>query len=510
MRRSEVGRGEQVGTPSPNIPETKKIDSEIKGTGRELASSVDGRIKEVLVSFGPITRRGLFASADISWRHEKMSGTDYGSMSLIMIKNLVQTLPDGVKLKVVARSNVNHDGNESLLAEFYSALQSVGIDNNRVELEIIPNRHQDITKSWMRDRFLLSADNKKMFVPYLQDEKNEYSKFLSELAVSLGLEIIHCPFYFEGGDIKVIADKMYLGTKTVVDNLKDRRADDQTTEYQKLLKEFSDFFGMEVVVVGQQNFSSKLEHATYASELTFPPLFHLDLYYTPLGNNDKGQPLVAIGDVSLFYKIIKEQGDDWVEQLHNSFEAVKARKKQESIGFDSNKINVKALESGIRNATGPEMKGDFDQFLQKDGRRMIRSASLIRRISLYLDQVADEARQRGFEVVRLPLMPQIADAPFSINLGDTALITYNNSLVEDFTDKGEHKKRVWLPNYGRTWKSKKDPDGKRKSTDLLDIVDREAERILRGVGCIVQNVDFGVEHTVDDGSLHCRLLEFRE
>lgn len=481
--------------------------------GLEVASSTEGKIEEVVMSSGIYRGPEDESSKNLlSFSYNEENGDfkgerDVTGIEFIFIKDVLATLPSGTKLKIFVQKD-EFGKQKKFLEEWRDALKAVGIDQDRVDMEVVESWKKAYAGGWMRDYMLLSADGERVFIPRCntsQRDQSDLSKFSTDVAKKLKLEPLQCPFYFEGGDVKVDNERLFVGALSLIGEIsldseerKIKPAKNDNALIEEKISKMQNFFGGEVVLVGRNFLNQKLnnkEFPTFSNstqrEILMPPLFHLDLYFTPLGNNQ-----VAIGDVDLLVDLVKKQSDSPGQSFLNSVEQVRTSIVQQLDGFVSEKYSSIFRMADV-------FSGDFIDYLN-EGSQSVRGREfdVIKR---YLNSVADEAAAAGMEVVRLPFLPSI----YKRDITNGAFITYNNSLVENYEEEGNRRRRIWIPTFGPKHGSRKLANGERVATDMLNIIDNEAARILRRIGFEVVPVGSGMEKTLLGGSLNCKFLDIR-
>ncbi len=464
----------------------------------EVASNVEGKIEQVIWTTG-----FNFDSEEGSlWAHrygDMLKGGEVAGLKLVFLKNLLADLPKDVVLKIIVSKSPN-ENTKKLISDLSEALVNVGADEKRLQIEVSENAYQGRNKEWARDYWLLANDGQTIYTPNYQAKKdkelqlNQYSETAAE---GLGLKRIECPFYFEGGDIRVAESKMFIGLDTILDNLKASKISITLDAILEMAQKFSRWFGMEEVevvgldyvkkIISDQSFrqSNQIEK----DKMLRPPFFHTDLYFTPLGGGK-----VAIGDIKQFFRILSESGCD-EKNIKYSFLQVLNKLNEQLKGFSK----LADFERMLKDCVGTILD------VVNSG-QSIENHPAIGRIQLFLDRVAEQMEESGFEVIRLPIMPNFGNERTNDR---SAMITYNNSLVEKYFDGQSVVSRIWLPSYGANRRSI-DNDGRRVPADALDMVDDEARRILKNNGIEPLPIETGFERSLYGGSLNCSLLEKRQ
>ncbi len=474
----------------------------------EVASGTSGRISEVLMATD-ITRDGensvyydTLGDLKVSFR---------GQQQMVLIKKFLASLPEGVKLKIIVQEE--GDGNSRrALEDLQESLRVTGIDPDRVETEIVESPEKSKSNVWLRDYMLMGADGKTVYAPrhdLVNDKGNNKISFVKDVAKKLGLNVVDCPFYFEGGDLRPDGDRLYVGASMLAHDI----VLDQQTEksgWPKIdipnlkdkVKELQSFWGGEVVLVGEDYLERELSVSGGLFNLTdrekdnrylgISP-YHLDLYFTPLGHNQ-----VAVGDVNLFLSLLKSEGGANGEYFLASLEESFRKLSEQAEGYpkDAFRKSTQKFSKDVMALLSSQPNYNYGQADRLKG---------IENARQYLDDVSSQMERMGLEVVRLPLMP--------IDLGgkvSSALITYNNSLVEDFEENGQEKRRIWLSTFGAGRRSRAILGNKRILTDVLDLVDGEARKILKKAGLQTVAIDSGLELTVAGGSINCCLMDIRK
>lgn len=218
---------------------------------------------------------------------------------------------------------------------------------------------------------------------------------------------------FEGGNIVVDEEKVFIGENTIILN-----AITLNKAPEEIVEIFQTEFKREVMVIGPAP----------------QPIPHIDMMLTPLGNNK-----IAIADSKLGAKIVKNILDTQPEAIQQ-FE-----KKSEQWFFGHPDIQSLQLING-ETYPSPELEGATPKAIEESFK-----------LAEYLDALAETFEQRDYQVFRIPLLQQwdtsdptkqpqhsdTADKQYRPRL-DYPILTYNNVLLE----QRQGGNRVYLPQYG--------------------------------------------------------------
>jgi len=241
-------------------------------------------------------------------------------------------------------------------------------------MEVIQNRDGTVT--------LVSSASDPMLSPY------EMAHFLKTLYPELIKDVKVTDLYFQGGDIIVGREWVFIGYHTIEVNMRKFEVDES-----EIIRKFEELFGRPVKVIGDK------DH--------LPILAHVDTYLTPL-TSPGGDPVIVVADPSL----AKAELEKWSPLQRERYLRIIAQKiYPKEFSIDPMATIDKVWE---------EIMSSFEQTYGKS-------------LQGFLDYIAKKLQEEGFQVIRIPIIPY-----------DGYLTLYNNVEIEDTTSK----RVVYLPVYG--------------------------------------------------------------
>ena len=282
-------------------------------------------------------------------------------------------------------------------------------------VDIIPANTEKGMSIWIRDSMLPSLDAEGKTKLMIQDrtywpgpEDNKVAPLLAETSPNIYAQA-HPALRIDGGNVISNHHLSIVGPDSIDqtrDRLKELAADPAKLDMMKYFYEHATGTKADADL---DKFWADLPKLTLSSELQRPiltldaqPAFHIDMAVTPIGDKKflVGDPRMAI---------------DAFNQLSPE---------------DRAKVNDEMIKAGTLKPG--------DNLID----RMIDANSDPKYIANY-DTVADNLKDAGFEVERIPAM---------IGLRTTwsmPYLTYNNCIMEIYqNDQGEEVKNVYLPQYG--------------------------------------------------------------
>src|SRR3989339_842477 len=363
---------------------------------------------------------------------------------------------------------------------------------------------------------------------------NKFTKNIDVLK-AFDAESILSPFSFEGGNVRCADGFMYIGSDTVSFN-RDILAIKSGSEQEVFdgVNRMSDWFQSQVVMFGDASLV-----------LSKQPIKHIDLFCTFLGGRK-----VVVGDVNYAIDIITKR-KDWESILMSSvFDIDRLVHKQQMgnedfysyspfnaidpISFKRNPTAVKTYVAFLayilrqyrnryiyrqRDADFKEIWDDGSlgegELSVEEGLKMFSlpfSDETIKDIlggynnaAVYMDSVATQLRQSGYEVFRCPLLPHIPRLLNGIGREMKApLITYNNALVECY----DSNRIVYMPEYGLKFPTV-NYNGYVVG-NVLNELDIEARHVFERAGAVVRGINTGFNLTTLQSQVNCMTLERRE
>jgi hypothetical protein len=295
---------------------------------------------------------------------------------------------------------------------------------------------------WPQDPFVVVGNSHEtcLLVP-ASFARFDDDQMANALAEALQIDVRQSSLEFEGGNIVVGNESVFIGFDTIEKNMKNLQL-----ESPVVVDRFAVEFGRPVVVVGEQK----------------QTIGHIDMVFTPLGDNK-----VAVADSRLGASIVKESLASAPLQIER-FE-----RRCEKKFFGHPRISKVQLRGGGA-ISRPPLVGKTVQVLDE---------SLA--LASELDQIAQQVEAAGFNVVRIPaLIPAQSDRvdEFGNAKPEYPFLTYNNVLmeIEDATTR-----IVYLPQYG------------------LSTLDAEARLVWENLGYDVRPIRGFAISSMYGGALRC-------
>ncbi len=356
--------------------ETRRDKLEELESSVEIASNTEGKIQEVIF---------------------QRSG-DYFDFAYI---SFLQNRPDILITMVVSSEEEKRD--------FLGKMKIADIPSSRCRFIVMGVNDKDISV-WARDSYVMTRTSDGKNVVMEPRGRTYYPghgdrDVADRIVATTGERLITSPLIFDGGDMRASGKYLFVGAITIIQNIP---AGELATpeNVQKVVAKFKKQFGKEVIVVG---FTQKIDEHGNAGEYLAPlktdmdkaePVFHLDLYFTPLSNNT-----IAIADPQLTKEILEKMKDTDFDKA-----TVELQKYEDNTYLIERTIG--ALKQ-FRNATESLSN-------QED-----------------LDRIAADMKSQGFNVIRIPYFQRYVSP-----------ISYNNALVENFLENGKQITQISLPQYG--------------------------------------------------------------
>ncbi len=416
---------------------------------REVVSDTEGRITKAIVS----TPIGLFSGdSDFSFSGRGTEMSESALLELFFLRQIREQIDGSTPVEVVIsdKSSIEKDLSESL--------EGSGLFN------FVPNNFQSVQKRWIRDYLLVAGQSTHLIIPAGMErvlgKVQDVERFAKVLCKSDGRfrTTESSPFFMDGGNVKSVDGTLFVGPKIIHFNLEQAGKKPTEQNIAEMLKRMSDWFSQPVEMLGPLQKD--------APRFYYQPILHLDLCVTPLGRKK-----VAVGDVKLAVNALAKYRDSFKKEFEKELQGTLTHMRQ-SLGVDN---EFRGLASKIR------MHSDMiDALFDEDY-----LASEIAEKQAYLDAIAVQMREGGYEVVRIPLVP---------GSSNDVLVTYNNGLVEQ-EPGGAY--RMYMPRYSS--------DGNGPMTQL----DNASFAAITNSGVNVKQVRSGFENTVYGGSLNCRIITQR-
>lgn len=296
-----------------------------------------------------------------------------------VIENIIKTLPSTSQVLLLVNDPASFKTNHSARVTFVELPET-----SRISI-------------WPQDPFLVLRSNGEstLLVPRIF-ERGDDSKMPEQLAAKLDLTLLRSNLIFEGGNI-VCGDQMaIIGNDTILQNVREGEND-----REKVIRDFEKQLGLDVVVVGQGVQS----------------VGHIDLIVTPIGGNR-----VVVADTFWGAELMMTAIHEHPSQL------TKFESQCEQQFFGDANIESLTDASGER-INRPTMIGGAYHALRN-------SFLLAKELNL----IADQLREQGFEVTRMPaLIPEMRTSELNY-----PVLTYNNVLLETRNSQSI----VYLPQYG--------------------------------------------------------------
>lgn len=356
-------------------------------------------------------------------------------------------------------------------------LKGKGIDPHRANItfiELEPHRTwqlRDAFYPFIRDIFIMADDNtiilpkraKRFSVDYsAMEEEIDYVKGM------LGFKVIISDLVFSGGDIIFTDRFQYIGINTILANI-DGKPSKEKVEAVK--KKFEEQFGRSVIIVSDKE----------AQPIGHHDIFHVDMYLTPVGENE-----VLLADSVLGYNLMEELPRGSFESSCRNIYKERRKLVAEGLLYDRLARDPQELDNHEKpsdNITGlmPASR-EFQGLITPGYSNKEASLELQRCLSL----IEQNLTQQG--IVVAGYLPYL-----QLWKGDH-FFTYNNMLLEDYTESDQKRvRRALVGISGMTG------------------IDIYAEDVLRGFGFEVVPISgtFELLGAGSRGGLHCLTNETR-
>ena len=217
---------------------------------------------------------------------------------------------------------------------------------------------------------------------------------------------------------------------------------------EKIKAEYQRLFGREVMIVGEGIPKKQ-------------PAGHIDMFITFLPNKD-GKPTVVVGDAGLTKKMLNgmdkddlseetAEGSDLIDRQFKQLEGIPTsesftdeQKKNTGSEYVLNNlamVNAERYRDILNGKIDPERHADYYTAWHKK----------VEKFEAGLNAHAEWFKQRGFEVERIPIVPQPRADQGKLEAYKAAISinTFNNGLVEAYVDEENRlQKSFAMPSYG--------------------------------------------------------------
>lgn len=490
--------------PDPLGIENREFSPPLK---QGLMSNTEGAIDEVVIDLNleasaSDTQQPQNTTSHIRFSDTEISGGRSAAYELLFFRALLRGLPPETAVTVMLPPS-----SDPVVEDFISAVHSV--ENNPQlaarDIEFVSPFGE--RRLWTRDTFLISGDGKQLIVPRSAGGQREE---MQRFADAMGLELVVCPFEFDGGNIRVSQRVLYVGGDTLRDNFEIMGKDPDMVSLQEveiLRQKMEDWFQLKVAVLGDNPEVKETQ-----------PMFHIDLCFTPLPNRT-----VAVADYQLTLELLDAHDPNWMKNIFRSMllaedvadEQIAEFSDDEHLhlfGFPTARPGEDIEAAFQKNALVRFLRESSEAFRAGSDADMYQLGAFIAKdIQSYLDAIVEQMERQGMTVIRvpyLPLPPKEYDPTQRLEEGSEteAFITYNNVLVEE---RGGEQ-RVYLPQFGSRRSVLRGDDGEVIGTaDAFRVLDEAAKRAYEKAGLNVVQTESGFERLRLGGSLNCSTSEFR-
>lgn len=295
---------------------------------------------------------------------------------------------------------------------------------------------------WPQDPFLVLRNEEgegRLLVPRRFDRADD-REMARAVANDLGWPVVESELLFEGGNIVSDATHAFIGADTILANVLELEID-----ADEAVRRFERALGRRVHVIGPSP----------------QPVAHIDLVLTPLGDGR-----LALAD--------PERGADLVAALAESAPRTLAAFEADAETRFFGRTSIRALSTlDGETLRPPSIVGRTGEMIE-----------YTRRLAPVFDQLAEELRERGFEVLRVPALlapPESSASEPDAFAPGYPLLAYHNVLVEHERDA----RVVYLPRFG------------------LDVLDAAAAAAWQSAGYRVVSVDGLLTPASYGGGLRC-------
>ncbi len=331
------------------------------------------------------------------------------------------------------------------------------------------NKEKIKSSKWLRDHGYIDSISRKFILPFsIHSSNKDLSVIMNSISKSLGLETVNAPFDFEGGNILHDGKYLFIGEDEI------RKGIPYFFKSTEQAKEIiSQFFQKEVHVLGASNHSN-----------TSQEVFHLDLCVNFLGDKS-----VAVADIDILNKLIKSRS----YSIDASDAIDLALYDEEQFYEEKIPSNLSPTRLILDSLHSHQLVSDSISAVHQDMHFKIASTRN------YLNSISEQLADLGYSVIRTPFVPSLSEK----RLIHGAHLTYNNALVENYSDDSGEYKRVYTMRYGSPLKEGQSPN-------ILQLMDLTAQQKYESAGFKVLWLDGGVRNAPELGFLHCLTLEKRE
>jgi hypothetical protein len=530
FRRHELGRDKKGG----EVGVINKNKKEVEGRKEQRESRFDSNIE------GKITALDfVFDAQDTELEFNADDDPKYASVAywqdLLFISNVNKDIPADIALNIHL---VGPEDETEKIEDHVKAVVEFSDTSPKREINISRSTNQIASAGWIRDNAVRASNGKEIIMTsvrgFMNFERIFDRSFLETQLAKEGQEVVHAPFYFDGGNIRSADGVVFLGPQVLRNNVVFSKIDSvirTPEEEEKLLvkdvtleavkniqKDIEKFLQGETQIVGGEK---------YATEYEAQPIYHIDLFFTPLGDD-----AFAIGDTNVVADLMREYEDDEgnvSEAMLASFMQI-LKKEDERLGdnFDEY-IDLEYEESDDEDSEGGDLGGGSemvypmgsfalgDEYLPnmfndriyrklKENKNLENAQgedeALLHDAIQFLDDTQKQISSMGSRVVKVPFIP-LANPKEQKG----AFITYNNVLIDRGGEDG--KPRVFLPYYG-----KKKPFSHERDAvhpyDFFERLDEIAYKAYAEGGYEVVSIGNRFDRLARNGALNCSLLETRD
>jgi len=385
-------------------------------------SSLGGKISTIFLSFADFESRN---------NHNTFSGLSQVFTEMVRKRSDVRFMvmmncntegPQGSRKTYIKR--------EQIIAH----LKAEGIDPSNIDITFVDCKFKKMYSGlylYLRDIFVFGNDStiilpakfRHLSIPCdISMLKNE----IDMLADTLGLKVVVSDLVFEGGDILFTDNLQFICINTILSNIEGIPTREKI---EAVKKRFEEYFGRKAVIV----WTGKPER------IDDDPLFHVDMFLTPLGRNE-----VLLPDPELGFDMLTSLPGKAFEEAHQKIHEERKKLVREGLldsalienpQEDEEKWSIAHCCTGLL-AANSEFK-DPNSFYYKEIK------GLSKDLGLNLKIIENNLRMQGITVA--------GRLPFLYLWTFRHAFTYHNMLLEDYTDiSGKRIRRALLGISGIT------------------------------------------------------------
>ena len=377
--------------------ELKKVEHEQRAKREKNERAAESRYADSLLESDEIPESGVEISSNTEGKIQEIIFQRRGDGFDATYLSFLQKRPDISVTMVVSSEEEKED--------FVKKVQKAQLQQNRCNFVVMGTNDRDISV-WARDSYVMTRTSDGKSAVMEPKGRTRYPSagdrdVADRIVATTGEQLLTSQLIFDGGDMRASGEYLFVGAITIMQNIPQGKS--ATPEnVQEVMNKFEKQFGKKIKVVGStQEINKNGEKGKYLEPVSTDvekaePVFHLDLYFTPLNNKT-----IAIADPNLTKKILQNMQDKNFSEM--------ATELMEGIG-------------------SYEILQELRQF--RDTSESLPSQK-------ELDRIAAEMESQGFTIIRVPYF-QALNFP----------VSYNNSLIENYSENNEQITQISIPQYG--------------------------------------------------------------